>query len=208
MILRNPRVPRSMFVLGLFLSISVSHTHPLAARLDGIVAPPAQSSADAYVIEELTTRYQFQDDGSGERLTRGRILVNDQAGVAEWGTLTFTYVSAFEQVSLRRLAVLKPDGRNIEASSLSLDDVTAPGQIDTAILSDLRAKRVVVPALQPGDRLIYEAATRSSASFIPGQFWADHRFLRAGAVKSEVFEIDVPAQRRLNVSVSPRGGND
>ena len=75
---RRPPMSRSTFVLLLFLSISMMDPSPLAVRPDGIVAQAVQGSADAYVIEELTTRYQFQDNGSGERVARARILVNDR----------------------------------------------------------------------------------------------------------------------------------
>jgi len=115
-------------------------------------------------------------------------------------------MAATEEVSVRQLSVEKPDGRRVTASALALEDVGASGQMDTPILSDWRAKKIAVPALQPGDRLTYDATIVRSASLIPGHFWIDHHFTQSAVVISETLEIDAPSSRPLNIRV--RRGTD
>jgi tetratricopeptide (TPR) repeat protein len=161
--------------------------------------PAAGKDVSRPVIEQITTAYRFEGDGSGERRQSVTALVATQAAVSEWGTLSFSYMAATEELSLRELVVEKPDGRRVETKDARLEDVTATGQVDEPIVTDWRAKRITVPALQPGDRLHYEVVIRRSASLVPGQFWVDHSFIRRAAVMNEVFEVDVPASRPIAV---------
>lgn len=147
----------------------------------------------------MTTHVLVQDDGSWKKRVGAKIKVADQAGVAEWSTLMFTYMAATEEVAIQRLVVEKPDGRQVKASSLALDDAPAPAETDAPILSDYRAKKIAVPALEPGDRLIYEAVSTRSSSLIPGQFWFDHAFVRNAVVVQESLEVDAPSSRALTV---------
>jgi tetratricopeptide (TPR) repeat protein/transglutaminase-like putative cysteine protease len=183
-------------VLALLFASTTTSTR-LAAGAQMASAP----ASPPYVIEEMTTHHQVQEDGSGRRRIRAKIKVADQAGVAEWSTLMFPYMAATEDVSIQQLLVEKPDGRQVKASSLALEEVAAPAEIDTPILSDYRAKKIAVPALEPGDRLIYDVVFVRSSSLIPGQFWFDHHFTRAAVVIHESLEVDAPASRPLNVRV-------
>jgi len=163
------------------------------------LATQATQASPPYVIEEMTTHHRVEDDGSGLRRIHGKIKVETQAGVSEWSTLMFTYMSATEDVAIQQLVVEKPDGRQVKASSLALEDAPAPSEIDAQILSDYRAKKIAVPALEPGDRLIYDVLFTRSASLIPGQFWFDHSFTRNAVVINESLEIDAPSSRALTV---------
>ena len=193
---------RNAIFLAAVFCLSASHT-PGAATHQTPVGDPAfsSSSTNSYVIEELLTQHQVQEDGSGQKTIRAKVLVKDHAAVSEWSTLVFPYLAITERFSLSRLEIEKPDGRRVTASSLTAEDVVVPGQLDGPILSDLRGKRIVVPALQPGDRLTYEAVVTRSESLVPGHFWIDHEFTRNAVVMSEAFEIDVPSARSFNIRV-------
>jgi tetratricopeptide (TPR) repeat protein/transglutaminase-like putative cysteine protease len=182
-------------VLALLLAPATTSTRLIGAQLTGAPAP------SPFVIEELTTHIQVQGDGSARRRVRAKIKVVDQAGVGEWSTLLFPYMSATEDVAIEQLVVEKPDGRQVKASSLALEDAPAPAEVDTQILSDYRAKKIAVPALEPGDRLVYAVLFNRSSSLIPGEFWFDHTFVRRAVVIHESLEVDAPSSRALTLRV-------
>ena len=188
-------------VLALFFASSITSTRLAGAQTAGApaAAPAPNPASPSYVIEEMTTHHQVQTDGSGRRRIRAKVKVADQVGVTEWSTLLFPYMSTIEQVSVEQLLVEKPDGRQVKASSLALEDAAPPTEIDTTILSDYRAKKIAVPALEPGDRLIYDVVFIRSASLIPGQFWIDHSFTRGAVVIQESLEVDAPSSRAIYV---------
>jgi tetratricopeptide (TPR) repeat protein len=167
-------------------------------------ASGAAATSRSSVVERLSTRYRFEHDGSGTRTLQAQVLLRDAAALADWGELGFDYMAATESVSLRELTIVKADGRRVSVSDAPLQDVTRSGQVDEPTVSDWRAKRITVPSLAPGDRMVYDVEIRSRASLIPGHFWIDHWFTRDGSVADETLEIDVPAERALRV-VSRRG---
>lgn len=189
------RAPRARGIAVLALLFASATTSTRLAGAQTISAP----ASPPYVIEEMTTHIQAQGDGSWRKRVGAKVKVADPAGVAEWSTLMFTYMAATEEVAIQRLVVEKPDGRQVKASSLALEDAPAPAEVDAPILSDYRAKKIAVPALEPGDRLIYEAVSTRSSSLIPGQFWLDHSFIRNAVVIHESLEVDAPSARALNV---------
>jgi hypothetical protein len=125
-------------------------------------ASSASTAADPYIVEEMLTQHRFENTGAGTRRERTTVRIVNQAGVGAFSTLVFRYMAATEQVSVQQLTVEKPDGRKISPPSLALDEAAA-GTIDATILDDLRAKRIAVPALEPGDRLTYDVKRRESA---------------------------------------------
>lgn len=199
----TPLWPRRFTVLCMLTALvgTASAARAAPPAQDVSPQPPTAAASDRqpFVIEEMLSSYRFEDDGTGERRYRVSVQVNDQNGLARWGTLAFVYMSAVEDVALRELVVEKPDGRRVETKDAPLEEVTATGQVDEPVVSDWRAKKVAVPALQPGDRLRYEVVMRSSASLIPGHFWASHSFTRTAVVRDEILEVDAPASRALKV---------
>jgi tetratricopeptide (TPR) repeat protein/transglutaminase-like putative cysteine protease len=193
---RHRRHHRSLISI-LLVTIACVLTDVHAGAQTPAPQPAAAREQQPFVIDEMITAYRFEDDGTGQRRHRVTVRINDQAGLAQWGTLVFAYMSAIEDVSLRQLVVEKPDGRRVETKDAPLEDVAATGQADEPFVSDWRAKKVAVPALQPGDRLHYDVVMRRSSSLIPGQFWAEHSFVRAAVTRNEVFEVDVPAARPI-----------
>jgi tetratricopeptide (TPR) repeat protein/transglutaminase-like putative cysteine protease len=187
-------------VLALLFASAIASTR-LAADAQMTSAPASPS----YVVEEMASHYQVQTDGSWRRRMHVKIKVADQAGVTEWSTLLFPYMAATENVSIQQLMIEKPDGRQVKASSLALEDAAPPTEIDAPILSDTRMKKIAVPALEPGDRLIYDVLYIRSASLIPGQFWFDYTFTRDAVVIHESVEVDAPSSRALNVRLRRDG---
>lgn len=201
-----------MWVVLVTLALAVALQDGAAAgwpQMPGTqTSQPSQlpSAKHPFVIEELTTAFRFENDGSGSRRLRAVVLVNDERGVGHWGTLQVPYMSALEAVALRELVVEKADGRRVHVPDAPLEEVTVSGQVDEPIVSDWRAKKVTVPSLQPGDRLRYDVEISRSGSLIPKQFWIGHAFTRTAVVKNELLEIDVPAAR--NVRFTARRGEE
>ncbi len=163
-------------------------------------APP--KPAGAAVIERSLTRYEFQGDGTGRRIFQVRVRVNDAAGVEGFSVLGFNYFGATETCTLRALTVEKADGRVVSlGATAAQEDVTATGQFEEHLYSDLRIKRVTVPALAPGDRLSYDVEIRTREALIPGHFWVTHVIDPTFEVLEDVLEVEAPADREIAVHV-------
>jgi tetratricopeptide (TPR) repeat protein len=62
-----------------------------------------------------------------------------------------------------------------------------------AIFMDLRQKQVTVPALQPGDTIVFKAVWTLTKPLIPNHFWFSYSFTKDAVVNVERLEIDAPA---------------
>ena len=62
---------------------------------------------------------------------------------------------------------------------------------------------VRILGLEPGDDLEYRVMTTVSHHPLAPDFWLDHTFDRSGVVSQELFDIDVPASRKIQLHVAP-----
>ena len=67
-------------------------------------------SQEPFVIERYYTTARFENDGTNHRDLTVRIRVQTDSGVQQLGELVFGYNSGNEQMEVRRVRVLKPDG--------------------------------------------------------------------------------------------------
>jgi pentatricopeptide repeat protein len=160
---------------------------------------PPDYSKEAFVIESLRTAASFENDGTGTRETTARIKVQSQAGVQQWGLLTFGYSSANEQVEIGYVRVHKADGRLIETTAADVQDMTSEVTRIAPIYSDYREKHVTVKGLGAGDVLEYQFKSRVQTPLIPGQFWLGHDFFKSGIALNEELQVSVPKERLIKV---------
>jgi tetratricopeptide (TPR) repeat protein/transglutaminase-like putative cysteine protease len=156
-------------------------------------------SQEAAVIEELSTKVAFDNDGNLTREQTSRVRVQTDAGVQQWGLLKFPFQSATQTVEIDYVRVRKADGSTLLTPPDNVQDLDAEITRSAPFYSDLREKHVAVKGLGKGDMLEYEAHWRTTKPLIPGQFWFQYSFLHDGIVLAERLEIKVPSERAVKV---------
>ncbi len=154
------------------------------------------------VVEQMTRRAEFQNDGTGTLVTAARIHLNSDAGVRALGQLVFGYNSANERVEIGYVRVRKPDGQVVVAPSDAVQDLSTAISRMAPAYTDYRQKHVTVPALRPGDSLEYSVSTVVHTPVAPGQFWLSHTFDRNRIVLDERLEVSVPQNRPIKLKTS------
>jgi len=178
----------------------------LAALLAGWAqtSPPRGPAKDDYsqeaaVIEEMSTRIAFDNDGNFTREQTSRVRVQTDAGVKQWGLLSFAFQSATQTVEIDYVRVRKADGTTLITPPENVQDLDAEITRSAPFYSDLREKHVAVKGLGKGDILEYEAHWHTTKPLIPGQFWFQYNFHHEGIVLEERLEMKVPAERTVKV---------
>lgn len=172
--------------------------HPLELSATPKTDAPNYSQ-EPFIIEQYCTTARFENDGTSQRDFSVRIKVQSDAGVQQLGELVFGYNSGNEQMEVRTVRVLKPDGTAVNAASDSIKEMTASVARDTPMYTDYKEKHITVPSLHAGDTLEYEIVTRTLTSLAPGEFWFSYNFLDDAIVLDERLEIDVPQGRAITV---------
>ena len=156
-------------------------------------------SLEASVIEELTTKIAFDNDGKLAHEQISRVRVQTDSGVQAWGILNFPFQSATQTVEIDYVRVRKPDGSIQITPPDNVQDLDAEITRSAPFYSDLREKHVAVKGLAKGDILEYMAHWHTTKPLVPGQFWYQYDFQRNAIVLSERLEIRVPAERTVKV---------
>jgi tetratricopeptide (TPR) repeat protein/transglutaminase-like putative cysteine protease len=177
----------------------------LGAQLFGHAQTPSPNSAkkdysqEPAVIEELTSKITFENDGNSTRSELNRIRIQTDAGVKEWGLLRIPYQSGTQTVEIDYVRVRKADGTTVVTPPDNVQDMDAEITRSAPFYSDLREKHVAVKGLGKGDTLEYEMHWHSTKPLTPGQFWFDYSFQNDAIVLQEKLEISVPSDRAVKV---------
>jgi Flp pilus assembly protein TadD len=156
-------------------------------------------SSEPFVVEKYATRARFENDGTGVRDLAARIKVQSDAGVQQLGELVFGFNSANEEMDVKYVRVVKPDGTVIAAAPDAIKEMTASVERDAPEYTDYKEKHITVPSLHSGDTIEYDIVTRTVTSLAPNEFWYSHSFLEDAIVLDEAFEVNVPQDRALIV---------
>jgi tetratricopeptide (TPR) repeat protein len=170
-----------------------------SAQISSPPAPKADYSQEASVIEELSTKVAFDNDGNATREQTSRVRVQTDGGVQQWGLLSFPFQSATQTVEIDYVRVRKADGTTLVTPPDNVQDLDAEITRTAPFYSDLREKHVAVKGLGKGDILEYQAHWHSIKPLTPGQFWFQYSFQSEGIVLDERVEISVPADRAVKV---------
>lgn len=175
---------------------------PMAAWAQPQDAGAGTSKASVVVLDRVVT-LRVGQRGRADRTEVVRVELRDDAAVAAFGQLLFPYLPEHERVTLRRLVVVKADGRRVDLSDTKVDDLTNSGG-DQA--PDARARHVAVPGIVPGDTLEYEITTATVKPLVENHLWTEQSFTRHTVVVHEQFEVRAPADVALLVQA--RSGLD
>jgi tetratricopeptide (TPR) repeat protein/transglutaminase-like putative cysteine protease len=154
-------------------------------------------SQESYVIERLSQKVEFQNDGTSSSQTTLRAKVQSDAGVKQLGLLVFQYLQANETLEIPSVHVLKPDGSTVTTPAGNIQDLPADVTREAPFYSDVRQKHVAVRGLSAGDTLEYQVRSRTHTPLVPGQFWLVDDFTRNAIVLEETLEVSVPGERAV-----------
>jgi tetratricopeptide (TPR) repeat protein len=155
---------------------------------------------EAVVIEQLSTSYRFERDGTGQRDLTLRVKVQSDAGVERFGQLIFGYSSANEKLDMDFVRVHKADGTVVNAATTDIQDLTAPIAREAPIYTDARQKHITVPGLRPGDTLEYHIVWTIHTALAQNHFWVEHNFIKQGLiVLADDLTVNIPAESKVKL---------
>jgi tetratricopeptide (TPR) repeat protein/transglutaminase-like putative cysteine protease len=196
--------------LGLFVALAVgvgaAPQSPAQQSTPPKSAPQPPKAPDypsePFVLENVSTKVVFENDGTFSLESSARILIQSQAGLQTWGTVTVPYPSAQGAAELVYARALKPDGRVVETPSENVIDMPAEMTQQAPFYSDLKELRVTVKGLEIGDTLEYQCRQHVTKPIAPGRFWYTYSFFEKGIALDEELQISVPRDRYVKY-VSP-----
>ena len=202
--------PRNAQIIALLLISTFFYGPTISAQTKApvkVTVAPQQKpdySQEAVVVEQLTTAYRFERDGTGLRETTLRVKVQSDAGVERFGQLVFEYSSANEKLDMDYVRVRKADGTVVNAAVSDIQDLTAPVAREAPVYTDLRQKHVTVPGLRPGDTLEYHMVWNISTPLAQNQFWLEHYFVtKRLIVLDDQLTVNIPAASKVKLKTEP-----
>jgi tetratricopeptide (TPR) repeat protein len=197
--------PRNAQLIAILLALSFLFGTPFqAARAQTKPKPEADQKPDysqeAVVIEQLSTVYRYEADGTGQRELTMRIKIQSDAGVERFGQLIFPYTAANEKLEMDYVRVRKADGSVVSATAADVQDLSAPLAREAPIYTDLRQKHITVPGLRPGDQLEYHLVWNIQTPLAKNHFWVEHDFVERGPiVLSDELVVNIPAASKVKL---------
>jgi|HubBroStandDraft_2_1064218.scaffolds.fasta_scaffold05189_2 tetratricopeptide (TPR) repeat protein len=168
-------------------------------------------SKEAFVLEQSSDKFKFQNDGTSTRELKMRVRVQSDAGVQQFGMLKFAYQSSSESFFVDYVRVQKSDGSLVASPPDNFQDMPADVTRAAPFYSDLKEKHVAVKGLGPGDILEYQVHWQGNKPAAPGQFWLEYTFAHDGIVLSEEVQVSVPRDRAIKMKslvLKPTIGED
>src|SRR5215472_3670097 len=128
--------------LPLKASVLLSLASPLLANAQVANQLPAKPdySKEAFVLEQSSDKFTFQNDGSSVREQRMRLRVQSDAGVQQFGLLRFLYHSSSESFAIDYVRVRIPDGSVVLTPAENFQDMPADVTREAPFYSDLQEK--------------------------------------------------------------------
>lgn len=162
-----------------------------------VTATKTDYSHEASVVELISQKEKFENDGTSSSETVARVRIQSEAGVQTYGVLNFPYAAGTSTLTIDYVRVRKPDGSVVETPAENIQDMTSQITREAPFYSDLHEKHVAVKALGVGDVLEYRALGQTTKPLATGQFWTAYEFTHEVIVLDEKLEISVPKDREI-----------
>jgi hypothetical protein len=154
-------------------------------------------------IELLETKMRFEINGDSRKEVHALVHINNELGVQQFARLNFDYNRSFQSVGIPLVHITHPAGGTADILSRAITDNPNPAVVNAPAYQDVRVKSVRILGLAPGDNLEYRVVTTTTHHPLAPDFWLDHSFDRSGVVSQEIFELDLPASREVQIRISP-----
>lgn len=182
----------------------------LLASASAAEAGKPDYSKEAFVIETYANTIAFAADGTGTREQTAAVRIQSDAGVRQFGLLSFSYLRENERLDLAYVRVRKPDGTLVTTPESDVQEMPSEVARAAPMYTDLREKQVPVKSLGAGDVLEYQVSyqyggfrfrryTRIRPE-VPNQFWYSQSFVTGAIVLGETLEISMPATVHVKVA--------
>jgi tetratricopeptide (TPR) repeat protein/transglutaminase-like putative cysteine protease len=172
---------------------------PIVAQVANQTPVQPDYSKEAFVLEQSSDKFKFQNDGTSTREISMRIRIQSNAGVQQFGLLKFAYQSSSESFAIDYVRVRKPDDSLVVSPPENFQDMPADVTREAPFYSDIQEKHVAVKGLGPGDVLEYRVHWQSTKPLAPGQFWLEYSFAHDGIVLAEEVQVSVPRDREIKM---------
>jgi tetratricopeptide (TPR) repeat protein len=156
-------------------------------------------SKEAFVLEQSSDKFKYENDGTYTREMRLRIRIQSDAGVQHFSVVKFAYQNSSDIFAVDYVRVTKPDGTVVVTPPDTFQDMPADITREAPFYTDTHETHVAVKGLGVGDLLEYQAHWQQNKPLIPGQFWLDYNFAHSGIVLQEVVQVSVPHGRALKL---------
>jgi hypothetical protein len=186
------------FALSLAASSNPAQDTPSPAK-SAEKPSPAETPAQ---IELLETHMRFESNGESRKEVHTRVHINSELGVRQFSHLNFDFNRSYEQIEIPEVHITHASGGTADILPSAITDQPNPAVAVLPAYQDLRAKSVRILGLAPADILEYRVITTSHHPLAP-DFWLDHSFDRTGVVSRELYELDLPASRQVQVRFNP-----
>jgi tetratricopeptide (TPR) repeat protein/transglutaminase-like putative cysteine protease len=203
--------PMASCLLLLFASLCTQAQEKVEAKppppASGGAVSASQKQAPAapvepFIFETLQSRYRFETDGSGSRELLGRILIQSESALRDFGLLIFPYQNSSETLEITYVRVRKKDGTVASTPLTDVQDLDSEVSRSAPMYTDQREKHVAVKSLAVGDTLEYEVRWAIVQPLAVGNFWLTYSFFRQGVIRDEQLAIDLPKDRPIKLSSS------
>ena len=131
------------------------------------------------------------------------VKIHSELGVRQFAQLNFDFNRSFESVEIPMVHITHSSGGTADILPSAVTDRPNPAVVNAPAYQDVRVKSVRVLGLQPGDTLEYRVVRTVSHHPLAPDFWLDHSFDRTGVVSHEIFELDLPASRSVQLYINP-----
>ena len=126
----------------------------------GQSAAGSNHASEPLLFEQVTNRITYSSGGSATTKRYIRVRVQSNAGVQEVSVLTFPYAASNDDVQIKKVRVIHPDGSSVDTAPSDAQDIEAAVTRFAPLYSDLREKQTAVRGLRAGDVLESEVVIR------------------------------------------------
>jgi len=154
-------------------------------------------------IEFLETSVRFEADGASRKEVHAQVKINNELGVRQFARLNFEYNRSFESIEIPMVRVLHASGGTADILPGAITDAPNPAVVKAPAYQNFRVKSIRILGLQPGDALEYRVITIVSHAPLTPDFYFSHNFDHAGLVAREIFIVDLPSSRKIQMSIHP-----
>jgi hypothetical protein len=174
--------------------------NPAEKRSEKVTITEPQNPAQ---FELLETKYRFEANGDSRKEVHARVHINSELGVRQFARLNFDYNRSFQSIDIPIVHITHPTGGTADILPSAITDNPNPAVVNAPAYQDVRVKSVRILGLEPGDNLEYRVVTTTTHHPLAPDFWLDHSFDRTGVVSHEIFELDLPASREVQIRINP-----
>ena len=190
----------SLLVVVIFSQAQQAPQKPADKKLEKAVLP--EKPENPAQIELLETRSRFEANGDSRKEVHTRVHINNELGVRQFARLNFDYNRSFESIEIPLVHITHPSGGTADILPSAITDNPNPAVVNAPAYQDVRVKSVRILGLEPGDILEYRIITTTTHHPLAPDFWLDHSFDRSGIETHEIFELDLPGSRTVQMKVS------